>query len=104
LELIRSYQARWLAVMESLRGELGDVPIVVGELGQFLYGREKDYQMARLINEQLAMLAVNGRRVAFVSSQGLGHKGDVLHFDSAGLREFGRRYAHAFLMLEPEWK
>lgn len=104
LELIRSYQARWLAVMESLRGELGDVPIVVGELGQFLYGREKDYQMARLINEQLAMLAVNGKRVAFVSSQGLGHKGDVLHFDSAGLREFGRRYAHAFLMLEPDWK
>ena len=104
LELIRSYQARWLAVMESLRAELGDVPIVVGELGQFLYTREKDYQMARLINEQLAMLAVNGKRVAFVSSQGLGHKGDVLHFDSAGLREFGRRYAHAFLMLEPEWK
>jgi len=104
LELIRSYQARWLAVMESLRAELGDVPIVVGELGQFLYGREKDYQMARLINEQLAMLAVNGKRVAFVSSQGLGHKGDVLHFDSAGLREFGRRYAHAFLMLEPDWK
>jgi hypothetical protein len=28
----------------------------------------------------------------------------VLHFDSPGLREFGRRYAHAFLMLEPEWK
>lgn len=105
LELIRSYQERWLAVMKSLRSELGDVPIVVGELGQFLYGREKnDYAMARMMNEQLAMLAVNGSRVAFVSSGGLTHKGDVLHFDSPSLREFGRRYALAFMGLDAEWK
>lgn len=105
LDLIRSYQTRWLRVMTALRAELGDVPIVVGELGQVLYTREKnDYAMARLINEQLAGLAVNGTRVAFVSSQGLQHKGDVLHFDSAGLREFGRRYAHAFLMLDAGWR
>jgi len=104
LELARSYQERWLAVMKALRAELGDVPIVVGELGQFVYGREKnEYPMARLINEQLAMLAVNGSRVAFVSSGGLKDKGDVLHFDSASLREFGRRYAHAFMMLEADW-
>ena len=105
LELIRSYQPRWLTVMAALRAELGDVPIVVGELGQFLYTREKnDYAMARMVNEQLAMLAVNGSRVAFVSSFGLGHKGDVLHFDSAGLREFGRRYAYAFMGLDGGWK
>lgn len=105
LELIRTYQERWLAVMKSLRADLGDVPIVVGELGQFLYTREKnDYAMARMVNEQLAQLAVNGTRVAFVSSQGLTHKGDVLHFDSPSLREFGRRYAHAFLMLDADWK
>jgi hypothetical protein len=105
LELIRSYQDRWLATMKSLRADLGDVPILVGELGRFLYGREKnDYAMARLMNEQLALLAVAGERVAFVPSGGLAHKGDVLHFDSTGLREFGRRYAHAFLMLDPSWK
>lgn len=105
LELARSYQQRWLAVMQSLRAELGDVPIVVGEMGQFLYTREKnEYPMARLINEQLAMLAVNGTRVAFVSSGGLHHKGDVLHFDSPGLREFGRRYALAFMTLDAGWK
>lgn len=105
LELIRSYQQRWLAVMAALRAELGDVPIVVGELGQFLYTREKkDYPLARLMNEQLALLAVSGSRVAFVSSEGLKHKGDELHFDSPSLREFGRRYAHAFLMLDAGWK
>jgi hypothetical protein len=105
LDLIRSYQERWLALMRSLRAELGDVPIVVGELGQFLYAREKnDYPLARLMNEQLALLAVSGSRVAFVSSGGLQHKGDVLHFDSPGLREFGRRYAHAFMALDAAWK
>ncbi|MFN0105223.1 MAG: sialate O-acetylesterase [Bryobacteraceae bacterium] len=105
LELIRSYQERWLAVMKALRAEVGDVPIVVGELGQFLYTREKnDYPLARLMNEQLALLAVSGTRVAFVSSGGLNHKGDVLHFDSPGLREFGRRYAHAFMALDGDWK
>lgn len=105
LELARSYQERWLVVMKSLRAELGDVPIVVGELGQFVYGREKnEYPLARVINEQLAMLAVNGSRVAFVSSGGLKDKGDVLHFDSPSLREFGRRYAYAFMMLDPTWK
>ena len=105
LSLIRTYQERWLSVMASLRAELGDVPIVAGELGQFLYTREKnDYPLARLMNEQLALLAVSGSRVAYVSSGGLTHKGDVLHFDSASLREFGRRYAHAYLSLDPGWK
>lgn len=104
LELARTYQERWLAVMKALRAELGDVPIVVGELGQFLYTREKnEYPYARIINEEQAKLAVNGARVAFVSSQGLGHKGDVLHFDSPSLRELGRRYAFAFLTLEAGW-
>lgn len=105
LETIRTYQARWIAVMQSLRTELGDVPIVVGELGRFLYTREKkDYPYARLTNEQLAQLPVAGSRVAFVPSEGLGHKGDDLHFDTPGLREFGRRYAMAYMMLDPEWK
>jgi len=43
-------------------------------------------------------------RSAFVSSAGLGHRGDELHFDAAGFREFGRRYAHAFLGLDASWR
>jgi hypothetical protein len=33
---------------------------------------------------------------AFVASDGLVHNGDRVHFDSASLREFGRRYANAY--------
>ncbi|MDB4433396.1 sialate O-acetylesterase, partial [bacterium] len=34
---------------------------------------------------------------AVVSSRGLAHKGDRLHFDAESLRELGRRYASAVL-------
>jgi hypothetical protein len=37
---------------------------------------------------------------AFVSAEGLAHKGDKIHFDSASYREFGRRYAAAALQLD----
>ncbi len=96
----RSYAARWSAVMQSLRADVGDAPIVVGGLGEFLYTRDKnDYPYSRMINEALASLAMNEKNVAYVPSGALTHKGDILHFDSPSLKEFGRRYAMAFLML-----
>lgn len=99
----RSYAERWLPLMKALRGELGlgEVPVVAGELGRFLRAEKQPF--AGIVNEELAVLAVRGRRVAFVSSEGLAHKGDELHFDSAGLREFGRRYAMAYAELDGEW-
>ena len=36
---------------------------------------------------------------AFVSSDGLKHKGDKVHFDAESYRELGRRYAKAYLQL-----
>lgn len=87
-----TYAERWLVVMKALRKEVGDVPIVVGELGQF----KPSYHA---VSEQLASLVVKLPRVAFVSSSGLNAKADGIHFDSSALREFGRRYAHAWLML-----
>jgi len=38
-----------------------------------------------------------------VSSAGLRDKGDSVHFDTPSLHEFGRRYAYAFLALDPTW-
>jgi hypothetical protein len=36
---------------------------------------------------------------AFVSSDGLAHKGDEVHFDAASYRELGRRYVRALRSL-----
>lgn len=39
---------------------------------------------------------------AFVSAEGLNHKGDKVHFDSAAYRELGKRYAEAYLKMVKE--
>lgn len=99
------YAERWVTFVKALRLAVGDVPVVVGQLGTF-YGRNVDVDQssyASVVNEQLSMLPVQVERVAFVPSYGLNHKGDKVHFDAPSLREFGRRYAMAFLMLEPAW-
>lgn len=95
-ETARTYGARFAVIAAALRAELGaaDLPLVVGQLGGFYKG-----QFAPVVNEQLATAPLWMKRTAFVSSAGLGHKGDEVHFDSAGLREFGRRYALAWMAL-----
>ncbi|MBV6432034.1 MAG: Carbohydrate acetyl esterase/feruloyl esterase [Bryobacteraceae bacterium] len=102
-ETIATYRERWTKLMEALRKELNapDVPIVVGELGEFFTARAP---LAPKINEQLALLPLHFPRTAFVSSAGLKDKGDSTHFDTPSVREFGRRYAHAFLMLDSSWE
>jgi hypothetical protein len=92
----RSYADRWSRLALSLRSDLAPVPIVVGQLGSFLQA-----PFAETVNEQLAVLPVRVPLTAFVPSGGLAHRGDHLHFNAGALREFGRRYACAFLMLDP---
>ena len=93
----KSYRERWTKVIGSMREDLNaaNVPVVVGQLGEFYTGA-----FARTVDEQLAIIPLQVPKTAFVSSAGLKAKSDNVHFDSPSLREFGRRYAHAFLMLE----
>jgi hypothetical protein len=89
--LAATYPERFAAMIQQLRHDLGaeDVPVVVGELGKFVASSEA-------MNSALARVPENVPRSAFVSSQGLTDKGDQVHFDSASLREFGKRYAKAW--------
>jgi hypothetical protein len=91
-----TYAERWMVVMNALREAVGDVPVVVGELGRF----NPKYAA---VSEQLASLVVRYPRVGFVSAGGLKAKADGVHFDAPSLKEFGRRYAHAWLMLTENW-
>jgi hypothetical protein len=101
-----SYRARWTPWIARLRADLGveNLPVVIGQLGEFLYSRpNNESRHARTVNEQLATLVVSVPRVAIAPAGGLTHKGDHVHFDTASFREFGRRYAHAYLQLDPNW-
>ena len=97
-ELARSYRERFAALVTRLRADLNapDVPVVVGQLGPFYAGA-----FAGTVNEQLALVPLLVPRSAFVSSAGLVHKGDNVHFDTPSLHEFGRRYGYVFLSLVP---
>ncbi len=94
-----TYRVRWLKMMTALRKELGaeDVPVVVGELGRFV--EKGKYPYWDRVNEELALLPLRAPHVGWVSSEGLRDKGDLLHFDSESLAEFGRRYALEWMSL-----
>lgn len=99
-ELVKSYRARFAELIQHLRTDLDapEVPVVVGELGEF-----RDGVLNRQLNEQLALMPFTVRHSAFVSSAGLVDKGDKTHFDAPSQREFGRRYGLAFLSLDSGW-
>jgi hypothetical protein len=99
-EWARSYRERFAAMVARLRSDLGaeDVPLVIGQLGEFFVR-----PFSPVVNEQLAMAPLTVPRCLFVGSGGLKDKGDKTHFDTPSVREFGRRYAQAFLLLDPTW-
>jgi hypothetical protein len=97
-----TYGERFEKFIAALRKDLGaeQVPVIVGQLGEFVREKtEAPLVYASQVNQALATLPLRVPLCRFVSSEGLGHKGDVLHFDSRALREFGRRYALAWLSL-----
>jgi hypothetical protein len=105
-ETAATYDERFGRMIQALRADLNtpEVPVVVGELGEFLYTRPNTPEgFTRTVNDQLALIPLRLPHCAFVSSAGLTSNPDHLHFDARSQREFGRRYALAFLALDPSW-
>lgn len=100
----RSYAARLTQMVRDLRADLGvgDIPFVAGKLGMFLAPTTKEGtpSLWPAVNEQLATVPATIPNSAIVDSTGLVHKGDTVHFDTASLREFGKRYAAAMKKLQ----
>lgn len=93
-----AYAEKLQALVGAFRKELqADVPFIVGQLGQFDDVPWDDNR--KLVDQAHRELPKHVPQTAFVPSDGLKHKGDKVHFDSAGLREFGKRYAEAYLQL-----
>ena len=72
--------------------------MTTGQLGEFFQP-----PLAAVINRQQATIPLHIPLTAFVSSARLTDQGDQVHFDSPSYREFGRRYALAYLSLDPAW-
>ncbi len=96
--LSASYGERLTATISAFRQELSaaSAPFITGELVRSL---KDEFVGHATVNGALDKLAETLPACAFVSSQGLADSGDFVHFDSASLREFGRRYAQSYLDL-----
>lgn len=71
-----------------------DVPFVVGQMGQF---PERPWSPEKkLVDAAQRTLSDRMPATGFVSSDGLTHKGDKVHFDAASYRELGHRYFAAW--------
>ncbi|MDQ2931635.1 MAG: sialate O-acetylesterase [Gemmatimonadota bacterium] len=93
------YADRLRALIARFRRDLGDpdLPFLIGQLGRF-DGAPWDAATIRVDSAQRAV-AASTPHVAYVSAEGLRDMGDVTHFDAAGARELGRRYAAAYFAL-----
>jgi hypothetical protein len=93
------YEARLRSLIARFRAEFGNpsLPFIIGQLGRF-EGKPwtAGYQQVDAAHQRVAADVPN---VAFVSSEGLNDNGDQLHFSADAAREFGRRYAQAYLAL-----
>ncbi|MEZ6141531.1 MAG: sialate O-acetylesterase [Zavarzinella sp.] len=97
-----TYAKRLSGMISDLRADLksDDAPFVAGKLGLFLPEGKGKPALWKTVNEQLDEVARTTSKVMVVSSEGLKHKGDQVHFDTASLEIFGRRYAEAMQKLQ----
>lgn len=98
-ERAKVYEEKLHALIARLRKELDapNVPFIAGQMGQF---EERPWNDAKKqVDAAHQNLPRKIDQTAFVSSDGLKHKGDEIHFDAASSRELGRRYAKAYLEL-----
>ncbi|RYD31763.1 MAG: hypothetical protein EOP87_14110, partial [Verrucomicrobiaceae bacterium] len=97
-----SYQERLTGMFRDLRKDLGkpDLPIVVGQLGDFMDRNSQKYPYASTVKEAIRRMPSSLPRVGYADSAGLQDKGDNLHFNTEGVKELGARYARAMLKLQ----
>lgn len=101
------YEEKFLNTVRSLRRDLNlpEVPFIVGGIGAFIANFVSKTKGAVYggyvhINAALQKVVAEEPNMAFVSAEGLNHRGDSLHFDAQSLREFGLRYYDAFRKME----
>lgn len=100
------YAPKFLHMFRTLKKDLQlpDIRIYVGGLGDYLPKCEFDPNLAHYdgINTVFRTLAAENDDIRYVSAEGLTSNDDHLHFNTASLREFGKRYFAAFAADTPE--
>jgi hypothetical protein len=98
-EAAPAYEAKLHDLVSRMRAELNapTVPFIVGQLGRFEGSPWNEFKTQ--VDRAHRELPAKVPHTAFVSSEGLADKGDKTHFTAEAYREFGKRYAEAYLKL-----
>lgn len=97
--LAETYAAKLSDLVKRLRElvKAPEVPFIAGQMGVF---DEAPWSPEKvLVDKAHRELPKEVPHTAFVTAEGLHHKGDKVHFDSAAYRELGKRYAAEFLKM-----
>jgi len=99
--LAPQYEAKLHDLIARFRAELQApaVPFIAGQLGVFADSPWNEFKVQ--VDGVHRGLPRRVAQTAFVSSEGLNHKGDKVHFDAESYRELGRRFAAVYLKLVP---
>lgn len=89
------YQERLSVLISRFRSSAGEstLPVLLGELGTFSVDKENWNMINRAINNYSRL----DSRTVVISSAGLQHKGDSIHFDSESQRVLGKRFAEMYM-------
>jgi len=91
-QLAEYYPRDFKAMIEAVRREIGDVPVIAGEIGRWM---RKDGDHAAKINPVINSLTNAVPNCAIASSEGLKNQ-DAHHFDREGQRVLAARYYEEF--------
>jgi lysophospholipase L1-like esterase len=97
-----SYETRLTKMLGDLRQDLGlpNLPVVVGQLGDFLTLTPAKYPYAETVRTAIKHIPTVVPGVGYVDSAGLANKGDKLHFSAEAAKELGARYAKVMQKLQ----
>jgi hypothetical protein len=92
---IANRQGKMETLFTEFRNTVGNpnLPILIGELGSFL----KDSVNRVKMNEQIRLYSASDPNTTIVGTSDFNHIGDRLHFNSAGQREMGKRFAREYI-------
>lgn len=93
------YKEKLRSLIQRFRIELNaeEIPFIIGQLGQF---PDKPWSEARkLVNDSHIEIANSSDKVSLVFSEGLTCKNDNTHFNAESMKEYGKRYAEAYMKM-----
>ena len=101
--LANTYADRVTDLFVELRRDLAtpDLPIIVGEIGHYLYAPDR-FPYARTVNAALAQVPQRLEHAGLVTAEGLDHRGDGVHMNTESQRKLGKRFARELLRLRRE--